>query len=112
MSFLISLALPFILCVVMAGTTSLLWWKALGSPVLFGVAAFLATLGLHRLLQAIVEFVKLFTHGGYFLEVRGRPDVVQLAKESLNTETVIVCVLLIAIGLPLLYLLRTAMVKA
>ena len=112
MAFLLALVLPFVLCVVMSGTASLLWWKALASPVAFGVLALLATLGLHRVLQAIAEFAKLFTGGGYFLEARERPDLVQLAKGSLNTELVVLCVLLVALGIPLLYWLRSAMVKA
>ena len=109
---LLALMLPFVLCVAMAGTTSLLWWRTLASPAIFGVAALLATLGLHRVLQAVSEFLKLFTGGGYFVQARERPDVAQLAKESINTEIVVLCVLLVALGIPLLYWLRSAMVKA
>jgi len=112
MSFLLALVLPFVLCAVMSGTASLLWWRTLANPAAFGVVALLATLGLHSLLQAVAEFLKLFTGGGYFLEARERPDVVQLAKEGLNTEVVVLCVLLVALGIPLLYWLRSAMVKA
>jgi uncharacterized membrane protein YjgN (DUF898 family) len=112
MSFLVALVLPLFLCAVMAGVTSALWWRTLGNPVVFGIAAFLLTLGLHRVLQAIAEFVKFFSGGGYFLEVREKPDVVQLAKESLNTETIALCLLLVVVGVPLLIWLRSAMVKA
>ena len=112
MSFLLSLVLPFVLCVALSGTASLLWWRTLASPATFGLAALLATLGLHRVLQAVAEVLKLFTGGGYFLEARERSDVVQLAKENLNTEVVVLCVLLVALGMPLLYWLRSAMVKA
>jgi hypothetical protein len=79
--------------------------------MLFAVAGFLLCLGLHRVLQAITEFVKLFTGGGYFLEAREKPDVVQLAKETLNTETLVLCFLLVVVGIPLLLWLRSAMVK-
>ena len=96
----------------MSGTASLLWWRTIANPATFGVVAFLATLGLHRVLQAVAEFLKLFTGGGYFLEARERPDLVQLAKESLNTEVLVLCVVLVALGIPLLYWLRSAMVKA
>jgi hypothetical protein len=112
MSLLLALVLPFVLCAVMAGTTSLLWWRTFASPATFGVVALLAMLGLHRILQAVAEFLKLFVGGGYFLEARERPDVVQLAKESLNTEVVVLCVLLVTLGIPLLYWLRSVMVKA
>ena len=112
MSFFLALVLPFVLCAVMSGTASLLWWKTLANPATFGVLTLFATLGLHRVLQAVAEFVKLFTGGGYFLEAREGPDVVQLAKESLNTEVVVLCVLLVTLGVPLLYWLRSAMVKA
>ena len=112
MSFLVALALPFILCAIMAGATSVIWWRTLANPILFGIAAFLLTFGLHRVLQAISEFVKLFSGGAYFLEAREKPDVVQLAKESLNTDTIVLCFLLVVISVPLLLWLRSAMVKA
>lgn len=112
MSFLVALILPVIVCAVMAGTTSALWWRTLGNPAVFAIAAFLLSLGLHRVLQALAELVKLISAGGYFLEVREKPDVVQLARESLNTETLVLCTLLVIIGVPLLFWLRSAMVKA
>jgi len=112
MSFLVALVLPLVLCLIMAGATSVLWWRTLGNPVLFAIAAFLLTLGLHPVLQAIAEFVKLFSGGGYFLEAREKPDVVQLAKENLNAESIVLCFLLVVIGIPLLLWLRSAMVKA
>jgi hypothetical protein len=111
MSFLVFLVLPFLLCLGMATVTSLLWRLELQNPGLYAVAGFLATLGLHRLLQAGAELTKLFIPGGYFLESRPKPDIVQLAKETLNTETVVLSVLLVAIGVPLLRWLKAAMVK-
>jgi len=111
MSFLVFLFLPFLLCLSMAAVTSLLWRQELQNPGLYALAGFLATLGLHRLLQAGAEIAKLFNPDGYFLEARPRPDIVQLAKETLNTETIVLSVLVVAIGIPLLYWLKAAMVK-
>jgi hypothetical protein len=112
MSFLISLALPIIICLVLAGASTLWWLKVLPSPLLFAVTALLATLGLHRLIQAATEFAKLFVGGGYFLEARQQPIFAQLASESLNTELLVVCVALVALSVPLLSMLRTAMARA
>ena len=111
MVFLAYLILPFLLCATMTGIAVLLWWKALSNPAAFAVAAFLSTLGLHRVLQIRAELVKLFW-GSYFLVARKSLDIVQLAKESINTETVVLCLMLVAFGIPLLYWLRATMLKA
>jgi len=112
MSFLVSMALPFLLCAGMAAITSWLWWPTLSSPWLFAGVGFLGTLGLHRLLQAFAEFIKLFAPGGYLLEARERPTALHLAKESLNIETFILSAVLVCSGMLLLSWLRAAMVKA
>jgi hypothetical protein len=112
MSFLISLALPLLLCLVITGITSFIWRDDLARPVIFAMTGFLATFGLHRVIQAGTKFLGLFRSGGYFLEARNPPDILQLAKENMNTETLVQCALLLILGLPLLHLLRTAMVKA
>jgi hypothetical protein len=112
MTLILALVLPSVLSVIMSVTASLLWWKTFANPATFGVVAFLAMIGLHRALQAFSEFLKSFTSGGYFLEFREKPDLIQLAKESLNLEALVTCVLLVALGIPLLYWLRSAMVKA
>jgi hypothetical protein len=111
MSLLLSMFLPFVVCLGMALVTSMYWWKDLSSPWLFGAIVFLCTMGLYRLLQAINEFGKLFVGRSYFLESSNPLSAVQIAQESLNTETVVLCVLLVVIGGPLLFGLRTAMVK-
>jgi hypothetical protein len=87
------------------------WWKDLSSPWFFGSMAVLCTMGLYRLLQAITEFGKLFVARGYFLESSNPLSTIQMAQESLNTETVVLCVMLVVIGSPLLFGLRTAMLK-
>ena len=96
----------------MSGTTSIMWREELARPVLFATVAFLATFGLHRVIQAGTEFLEFFSKGGYFLEARNSPDILQLAKENMTTETVVQCSLLLLLGLPLLHLLRAAMGKA
>jgi hypothetical protein len=112
MAFLISLTLPFLLCLVLAGVSSLMWRDMLTKPMAFGAIAFLATFGLHRLIQAATEVFGLFSNRGYFLEARGRPDILKIAEGNMNTQTLVQCTLLVALGIPLLYWLRATMVKA
>ncbi|PZP33261.1 MAG: hypothetical protein DI603_07730 [Roseateles depolymerans] len=111
MSFLLSLVLPVFICLALSGTSAVFWAKVLPSSVVFAVIAFLSMLGLHRLIQAVAEFGKLFFGGGYFLEARDKPSVAQLVSENLSTESVLVCAALVALGMPLLFVLRNAMAR-
>lgn len=111
MSFLLFLVLPFLLCLSMAAVTSLLWRQDLHNPGLYAITGFLTTFGLHRLLQAGAEIAKLFIQDVYFLESRPKPDIVQLAEETMNTETFVLGVLVVVLGIPLLHRLKAAFVK-
>lgn len=108
MSFLLSLALPFAVCVLLVGVTSALWWGKLHKPWAYVTFAFLAVLGLHRVLQAGADFIDVIasTPGGYFLEYQSQPDLVQLAERSLTIEALLVSTVLVVVGWPLLRWLR------
>ncbi|MCR6477267.1 hypothetical protein NU688_13990 [Variovorax sp. ZS18.2.2] len=111
MSFLLSLVLPFAVCVLLVGITSAFWWGKLQKPWAYVTFAFLAVLGLHRVLQAGADFIGLIasasTPGGYFLEYQqSQPDLVQMVERSLTTEALLVSTVLVVAGWPLLRWLR------
>ena len=106
MSFLLSLFLPFLACIGLSTITSALWWSTLRSPWSFTLFGLLALLGLHRVVQVVAEFAKLFSGGGYFLEVRKNQDPVQLAMESVTLESLAICVVVVTIGIPMLIWLK------
>lgn len=106
MSFLLSLVLPAAVCVLLVGITAALWWGKLHKPWAYVTFAFLAVLGLHRLLQAGVEFTRLFTRGGYFIEYQNPVDLVQSAERALTIEALLVSSVLAIAGWPLLRWLR------
>jgi len=105
-SFLLSLVLPVAVCVLLVGITSAFWWGKLHKPWAYVAFAFLAVLGLHRVLQAGVDLIGLFTRGGYFLEYQGQPDLAQLAERSLTIEALLISTALVVAGWPLLRWLR------
>jgi hypothetical protein len=107
MTFLFSLILPTIVCILVVGTTATLWWKVLTTPWTFVIFGFLTVLGLHRVIQALVEFIKIFTHGGYFLEYQARPNAIELLERSINIETVAITITLALTSLCFLYWLRS-----
>lgn len=108
MSFLLSLVLPFAVCVLLVGITSAFWWGKLHKPWAYVTFALLAMLGLHRVLQAGAEVVSLIASapGGYFLEYQPQPDLAQLAERSLTLEALLVSAVLVVAGWPLLRWLR------
>lgn len=111
MSFLISLLLPTVVCLLLVSITAAAWWSKLSTPWAYVTFAFLGVLGLHRLLQAGAEFVKLFTRGGYFLEYQKRPDFVQAVEQSVTIEAILISSLLAIAGWFLLLSLKTFMVR-
>jgi len=112
MSFLISMLLPFLAALILIAGTSIAWWRSLPSPQLFVIVGFLALLGVHRMLQAGVEFLKFFRGGGYFLEARTNPNAIELALESITRESVAVSLLILLVGFPLLLWLKRALLVA
>lgn len=109
MSFILSMVLPFLVCIVLIAGTSLAWWYSLKNPWIFLTVGFLGLLGLHRLIQVGSELLKLFRSGGYFLEYRKPVDMVQSALESLTLEAVVVSTLIVVGGMPMLYWLKKAL---
>lgn len=107
MAYIASLLLPFMACVLVVSVTSALWWRSLTSPYAYASFTFLAMLGLHRLLQAAAEFVKFFTHGGYFLEYQQRPeDFARQVERHLTVEALLISLALVVLGWPLARWLR------
>ncbi|SFP90334.1 hypothetical protein [Variovorax sp. 770b2] len=106
MSFLLSLVLPVAVCLLLVGITAALWWGKLHKPWAYVTFALLAVLGLHRVLQAGVEFIRLFTRGGYFIEYQNTVDLVQMAERALTTEALLVSSVLAIAGWLLLRWLR------
>lgn len=109
MSFILSMVLPFFVCLVLITGSSFAWWNSFQNPWVFLAVGFLGLLGLHRVIQLGSEFLKLFRSGGYFLEYRKPADLVQATLDSLTLESIIVCVLIVAGGMPMLYWLKKAL---
>jgi hypothetical protein len=64
MFFLIDMALPIAVCVLVSLGASLMWWQTLSSPWSFLLVSLLAMLGLHRMLQVLASLIELFLGGG------------------------------------------------
>jgi hypothetical protein len=109
MQFLISIALPFLVAAITAAVSALIWRDVLPSPVKLGLLAFLVLLGLHRIVQALAEIGKMLLPGGYFLEYQSKPTAVELIERQLTIEAIAISIVLIAIGIPVLYVLRKAL---
>ena len=103
MSFLLSMILPFLGCLVLVGTTSVLWWDTLQRPWAFVVVGLLAMLGVHRIAQVVLEVFELLPVGrGYFVVARNEPNFAQLVQQSLNIKSFLITAFVIAVGFPLL----------
>jgi hypothetical protein len=113
MQFLIAIALPFLTSLVLAGVFSALWRQSLQSPWQFFVFALLLLLGLHRVVQVFAEVVKLVRTelGGYFLEVRKGADFYKRVQEQLTVEAFVIAGVVVVVGIPLLFWLRSALPK-
>ena len=113
MPLLASMFLPFLACIGLAAVTAALWWRTLQSPWVYLVLSVLALLGLHRVIQAAAELVKLLGFGGgYFLEARQNPaKFVELAQEAINAEAIVVTLVVLAVGLPLVRMLWSLLPK-
>jgi hypothetical protein len=113
-SFLASLVLPFAACVALSVVTARLWWASLQSPWTYLLLAILSLLGLHRLVQALVEILNLLGAGrSYFLVARrDQPGFWKLVDEAMTVEAVVVTGIVLVAGYGLLLLLRSHLPKA
>jgi len=114
MSFIASMLLPLVVCVGLAAVTAALWWASFHSPWGYFGLSILTLLGLHRVIQVLAEVVKLIPGtGGYFLEARRDPvRFVELVQEGITIEAFVVSGLVVAAGLPILFMLRSVLAKA
>ena len=114
MAFVISLILPFLAVALLIGATSATWWSTLTRPWTFVVLGTFIGLGVHRLVQALVEVVKFILQsdaGGYFLEHRDPSTAIELAKESLTKQALVEVALVLFFGYFTLAALRSALIR-
>lgn len=50
--------------------------------------------------------------GGYFLEARQRPDFYELVQEQMTIQAFAITGVVVIVGIPLMFLLRSAFVRA
>lgn len=104
------MALPFLVAFLLSLIAPWMWRRVLVSPVRFGVFSFLILLGTHRVIQVLVELWKsLPLSGGYFLEYEKTPTAIELLERQLTVEALVISILLVAAGVPILYVLRRSM---
>ena len=96
----------------MSVVSSAIWWRTLSSPYIYGGLSLLICLGLHRVLQSFAELIKMFGSAGYFLVYKERAPATEEILKTLNTETFVLSVLLVALGTPLLFLLRNLLLRS
>jgi hypothetical protein len=111
MQFLITITLPFMASLVLAAICSVFWWKSFQNPWQFFVFALLLLLGLHRVVQVFSEAAKLLRNelGGYFLETRKGADFYGRIQEQLTVEVFVITGVVVIVGIPLLFSLRSAL---
>jgi len=111
MGFLAAVFLPFLLAVVLAGAVSVLWREVLPRPFFFFAVSFVLVLGLHRLVQAVVEIGKLvwLETGGYFLEYQAKPSAYEAVERQLTMEAFVIALVVAVLSYVLLMALRTSM---
>jgi hypothetical protein len=105
---------PFLLTV----AALVMWRKTLPRPWVFGVFGFLAITGLQYLVRPLAEFLVLPSFASHSIITRERPgeiDPVSIGKftghvvASMEASLILAIVLLVALGVPLLFRLRTAL---
>lgn len=112
MLFLVSLMLPFVVCIALVGVTAMSSWSRLSAPWAYVAFSFLGVLGLHRCLQVISVFVKgFFDTGGYFLEYEKKSNLVEMALSSITVEAFIISTVLAISGWYLLDWMKTVMIR-
>jgi len=111
MGFLASVFLPFLLATVVAGAVSVLWRQVLPRPLFFFAVSFAIVLGLHRLVQALVEIGKLFWPGvgGFFLEYKEKPGAYEIVERQLTLEAFAVALVVVILSYFLLRALRNSL---
>jgi hypothetical protein len=110
MGFLASVFLPFLLAAAVAGAVSVLWRDVLPRPFFFSVVSFVLVLGVHRLVQAVVEIGKIAWPGGggYFLEYQPKPNAYEAVERQLTLEAFAVAFFVAVLSYFLLVALRNS----
>lgn len=107
MSFVLSLVLPAVVSLLMAALSTALWRSSLPSPTVFFAVAFLALLGLDRVLHAALELWRLVSPRGYFLEQPDKVSTIEALQRTMTTEALAMALALVVVGWPMLSLLRS-----
>ena len=111
MGFLASVFLPFLLAGVVAVAAAVLWRDTLPKPLFFFALSFALVLGVHRVVQAVVEIGKFVWPGvgGYFLEYQAKPSVYEAVERQLTLEAFSVAFVTAVLSYFLLVVLRNGM---
>ena len=113
MGWLAQMVFPFVACIVLSVVTTWLWWSVLQAPWTYFFLALVSLLGLHRVVQAVVEVLNLLGAGrSYFLVARrDDPGFWKLVDEAMTVEAIVVTAIVLVAGYGLLLLLRSYLVK-
>ena len=110
MGFLASVFLPFLLAGVVAVAVAVLWRDTLPRPFFFFALSFVLVLGVHRVVQAVVEIGKFVWPGGggYFLEYQAKPSAYEAVESQLTLEAFVVALVTAVLSYFLLVFLRNS----
>lgn len=107
MHFFVYAALSYVLPGLIGVVAAVLWWKQLANPWLFACVAVLCNLGLQQVLSAGWSVLRLgLRSGGFYLEATTEAGIRAIAFEAVG-----IALVLLALGWPLLSLVRNAFPK-
>ena len=109
MAFLVSAVLPFIVAGVMAITCAMSSRDLLARPLAYGLVSFLLVLGMHHLVQALVELSKNFwpLGRGYFLVSRPTTESeIAAIERQMTIEGLAIAALVAVLSYPVIALVR------
>ncbi len=111
MLWLVTQLLPWIFSLNLAVAATLKWKAELRSPSLYGIVSFLACLGLHRVLE-LANAIRRLLSGDDERDAPGADATVfHWLDRVVSVEVIVTCLILIALGLPMLIGLKRAMAR-
>lgn len=110
MGFLASVFLPFLTAAVLAVAVSVLWRDMLPRPFFFFAVSFVLVLGVHRVVQAVVEIGRVAWPGGggYFLEYQAKLSAYASLERQLTIEAFVIAIVVAVLSYFLLVALRNS----
>lgn len=108
MVFLASALLPFVLAAALAVAAAVLWRDTLPRPLLFFTLSFVLVLGVHRVVQAVVDIGKAAwpRAGGYFLDYQANSTAYEAVARQLTLEASVIALVVAVLSYFLLRALR------